>query len=85
MFITFSLLSLENMNSLRLILIIKQFTSYTQGIYCLHSIVNDYLKLKFNFIKNNTFLGCITIYLVSYYLSYIGIKFFGKTKLKYLL
>ena len=85
LFITFSLLPMENIDSLRIILFIKQITSYTQGIYCLHSIVNDYLKLIFSFInKDNTFLGCITIYLVSYYLSYIGIKFFGKTKFKYL-
>ena len=84
LFITFSLLPLENIDSIRIILFINKITSYTQGIYCLHSIVNAYLKLIFNFIKNSTFLGCISIYLVSYYLSYIGIRYFGKTKLKYL-
>ena len=84
LFITFSLLPFEKIYSLRIILIIKQLTNYTQGIYCLHSIVNSYLKLKFIFIKDSTILGCITIYLTSYYLSYIGIRFFGKTKLKYL-
>ena len=84
LFVIFILFPLENIDSLRIILFIKQFTSYTQGIYCLHSIINDYLKLLFHFIKDSTFLGCITIYLVSYYLSYIGVRFFGKTNLKYL-
>ena len=84
LFISFSLLPLNKIHSIELIRFIKQFTSYTQGIYCLHSIVNAYLKLLFNLFREGKFLGCIIIYLISYILSFIGIKIFGRTKLKYL-
>ena len=55
LFITFSLLPLENIYSLKILLFIKQCTSYTQGIYSLHSIVHYYLKLIFNYIRKEHF------------------------------
>ena len=86
LFIAFSLIPFDIFNSkiLRLIilLIINQITRYTQGIYCLHFLFQYYLKLKFD--KNGSFIGCIYLYLISYFVSSIGFNIFSKTKLKFL-
>ena len=77
----FYLLPLENLRSFTQKLI-KQITSYTNGIYCLHTRINRFFRIKFGF--NGTLKNNFIIYLISYYFSFIGIKLFGKTRLKYL-
>ena len=47
LFATFSQISLETLNS-KILLLIKQITNYTKGIYCLHFLLQYYLKLKFD-------------------------------------
>lgn len=65
--------------------IIKQMTNYTGGIYFTHYLIGKgYICSSFNIIKNKTILGCLFIYLVSYTISFLGIKFLGHTKLKHL-
>ena len=81
LFIAFSLIPFDNLNS-TILLIINQITRYTQGIYCLHFLFQYYLKLKFD--KNGSFIGCILLYLISYFVSSIGFNIFSKTKLKFL-
>lgn len=80
-FFGFYLLPLETLNAfIKKIIII--FTSYTQGIYCLHSEMIPFVRRNFDF--EGTFTGCIMIYLISYFISFIGIKLFGKTKFRFL-
>ena len=81
LFITFSLIPFDILNS-KILLIINHITRYTQGIYCLHFLFQYYLKLKFD--KNGSFIGCIYLYLISYFVSSIGFNIFSKTKLKFL-
>lgn len=84
MFTNFFIISIENKNiQLNVILFfIRQITRYTQGIYCLHFLIQYYMKLKFD--RNGTFIGCIILYIISYFISFIGFKIFEKSKLKYL-
>ena len=66
----------------KIIVVFQQITKYTQGIYCLHFLIQYYLKLVFD--RNGTFIGCIILYIISYTLSFIGFKIFKKSKLKHL-
>ena len=50
--------------------IIKQFTSYTNGIYCLHTRINHLFKIRFSF--SGTLKSSIIIYLVSYFFDCIS-------------
>ena len=62
-------------------LFIKIITNFTQGIYCLHLIVFSY-AVRMGF-KANSLFHCSIIYFISYLISFLGMKIFGKTKLKY--
>ena len=81
LFIGFYLLPLKGGNT-KIQLGLRLITSYTQGIYCLHTIVRDYTLIFFN--KQKTIIGVIFIYIISYIISFLGMKLLGKTKLKYL-
>ena len=62
-----------------------QITKYTGGIYFTHYLIGKgYLCTSIYYVKKGTFLGCIFIYLISYFVSLIGNKIFGKTKFKHL-
>jgi len=77
----FYLLPFEILND-KILYFIKQITKFTQGIYCLHFLIEYYLKAIFN--KKGSLCDCIILYIISYFLSFIGFKIFSKTKLKYL-
>ena len=62
--------------------IIKLFTRYTNGIYCLQPKMIRFVRNKFH--SPGTLKSCIIIYLLSYSVSLIGNITLGKTKLKYL-
>ena len=49
LFIYFSLLPINNINNIKILRFIKCSTQYTNGIYCMHSIIAYYLR-KANFI-----------------------------------
>ena len=78
-FIIISSISFENKIIIRYIKIYAQFSS---GIYYLHNPIWTYFSCFFGFIKNKTFYGSITIYFICYLISFIGLKIFGKTKLR---
>ena len=80
-FCIFYLLPLNFFND-KILYFIKQITKFTQGIYCLHFLIQYYFKFKFG--KKGSFSDCIILYIISYLLSFIGFKIFSKTKLKYL-
>ena len=68
--------------------IIRKFlifiTNYTGGIYYLHVPLKKYLNKYSTDIYNGTFFGLIKIYIIIYFICYIGMLIFGKTILKYL-
>ena len=81
LFVAFYLLPLEKIYPL-LKKLIKLITKYTNGIYCIHVKMKDLVNI---YIYNIGDFKCsIIIYLLCYFISFIGIKLFGKTRLKYL-
>ena len=84
-FILFSLIPNKIYNCKLKNSIIMEMTNYTGGVYFTHYLVGTgYICSSINLVKKRTILGCIIIYLLSYGLSFIGIKFLGNTKLKHL-
>lgn len=81
LFSIFSLISLDYKNS-KVLISISQMTKYTKGIYCMHKIVLSYLKYYYG--NNVTFLGCIIIYIICYFISFIGFQIFSKSELRFL-
>ena len=81
LFSIFYLLPLEKLN-LGLKRVIKHITNFTQGIYCLQSIMNPFVNKIFNF--QGTFTSCFITYIFSYIISLFGFRIFCKTDLKYL-
>ena len=81
LFTIFSTLSIEKLNA-KIISIIKQVTKYTLGIYCLHFEFQYYFKLKLD--KEGTFIGCVILYIFTYFISLIGFKVLSKSKMRYL-
>ncbi len=78
--ICFSFISFEK--KYKALFIIKHFTNYTGGIYYLHIVVMNIFKNKISFISHRTIFGGFSIYIISYFICFIGIKIFGKTKIK---
>ena len=64
------------------LLIFKHITNYTGGVYYLHIVVMNIFKKKISSIGNRTLLGGFIIYIISYFICFIGMIIFGKTKLK---
>lgn len=77
----FYLTPFEKINS-KILKFITQITKYTQGIYCLHCLLVMYMRRYFE--KDGTFYGTIILYIICYFISFIGFKIFGKTKIKFL-
>ena len=84
LFISFSIIPIKKIRYKFFIYLLNQITKYTGGIYYLHPIVNDYLKKYIIFIKNKTIKGAFIIYIFCYFISFIGVKIWGKTILKHL-
>ena len=80
----FSLFPSEKLTKTKISNIIIYITNYTAGQYYLHVSVINYFKIIFKPIKDGTLFGCFIIYIICYLICFIGIKFVGKTKLKYL-
>lgn len=78
--ICFSFISLEKKP--KVLFIIKHFTNYTGGIYYLHIIVMNIFRNIIPFIYKGTLLGGFSIYIISYFICFIGMRIFGKTKIK---
>lgn len=56
----------------------EKVTQFTLGIYCMHRLVGTIMKLAVSFLdlEINSFLLCIIVYAVSYYVAYTVSKFF---------
>lgn len=83
-FIITSLLPSKNLKNIYFIKIIKLITNHTAGIYYLHIPVKIYLQFYIQLIRRQSLRGCIIIYISCYFFCFIGIKLFGKTKLRHL-
>lgn len=83
-FLLFYFLPLNNIKYQIFYKIICQITNYTQGIYSLHLLLDPVLANKINSVKSRSFNGCIIIYIVCYFISFLGEKLTRKTKLIYL-
>ena len=84
LFIIFYLIPINNLKSSTFCKLIYHITKYTQGIYSLHLILQRALNSILISIKNGTSFGCVIIYILSYFISFIGEKLSRKTKLIYL-
>lgn len=82
--IIFALLPLYNFTKISHIFLLKQITSYTAGVYYLHLKIHTYFENNIIIFKNGSLRGCTLNYLICYSICFIGMKLFGKTKLKYL-
>ena len=82
-FILFLIIPLDNINTkIKQIIII--ITKYSGGIYYLHIQLWRILRIKYIIIKNKELSGCWILFLICYYICFLGTKIFGKTKFKYL-
>ena len=79
-FIFFLILPLHEIN----VNFIKIITSYSGGIYYLHTKVKKLLEFFFKGMKSSSFTVCIINYLLCYLICLIGSKIFKKVSLRYL-
>ena len=83
-FITFGMFPSEKIKNKIIIKVIKLITNYTAGIYYIHIAIDRYIESYIISIKKKTMKGCIILYLICYFISFIGSLIFGKTKLRHL-
>ena len=83
-FIIFSMLPFDKINNIYLLTFLNKITSFTGGVYYIHSIIGDYFKIRSKFIKKGNFKSCFLIYFLCYIICFFGSIFFKKSKLKYL-
>ena len=81
-FIIFALNPFEKITNYKNIILI--LTNYTSGIYYLHLPIWNYLSYYMILLRKKTYSTSIIIYIICYFISFIGIRIFGKTKLKHL-
>ena len=81
-FLLFLLLPSEKITNIYIINFFKIFTNFTSGVYFLHIPVYNYVYKYIKLIQKQDIVGCLIIYLMCYFISFIGIKIFGKSKLR---
>ena len=81
LFIVFSLISFKFMNNFKMIL---QISKFTPGIYYLHIPIMKYFINFITTIKNKQLFGSFLIYLICYFICFIGSNIFKNSKLIYL-
>ena len=82
LFIISALFPSEKKNNEIIIKIIKQITNFTAGIYYTHVPINRFMKPYIKIVKDGTLKGCIIVYLICYFICFIGSAIFGKSKLR---
>ena len=79
-FLIFLLIPSEITN-INIIKFFKILTNHTTGVYYLLIPIYHYISNYIKLIKNKDIFGCLIIYIICYFISFIGLKMFGKTKL----
>lgn len=82
--IPFAFMPLNKITNMKFIFLIKQWTSYTAGIYYLHIKVHKYFGKNLIIMRDGTLMGCAFNYLICYSICFFGMKIFRRTKFKYL-
>lgn len=83
-FLLFSLFPFDFIKNANIIVIFKQITNFTGGIYYLHWEIKHRTINNFILIRKGNFISCVFIYLICYIFCFISFKIFKNTKLKYL-
>ena len=79
----FSLFPSENIKNKYLEKFLKLITNYTGGVYYIHIPIKEYSSYYIDSIKHRTFSGVIILYLICYFICFVGMLIFGKTPIKY--
>ena len=82
LFIFFYMLPFEYITFGPCIFLIKQITSYSSGIYFIHIKIIEYFDNSFQAFQERTLIGCALNYIICYCICFIGMKIFGKTKMR---
>lgn len=80
LFITFTIISFDRLPFI-LIKTIKNISTLTPGIYYIHIPLRDLFKIIFISVKKKNFFGSLLIYIISYFICFIGNRFLINTKL----
>ena len=83
-FIAFGMFPSEKIKNKVIIKFIKLITNYSAAIFYLHRAIYKYMEPYIILIQKRTMKGCIIIYLICYFIGFIGSLIFGKTKLRHL-
>ena len=78
----FSLFPSDKISNIKIKKILRYITNYTAGVYYLHMHIIKYFKFFIDPIKKGNIFGLFIIYLICYFICFVGILLFGKTKLK---
>ena len=78
----FSLFPSDKISNIKIKKILRYITNYTAGVYYLHTPIIKYFKFFIDPIKKGNIFGLFIIYLICYFICFVGILLFGKTKLK---
>ena len=80
-FLIFSLIPSEYITNINIIKIIKILTNHTSGVYYLHIPIFIYLSNYVKLIKNQDIFGCLIVYIICYFIGFLGIKISANSKL----
>ena len=80
----FSLFPSDKIKNKYLAKFLTQITNYTGGVFYLHVTVRDYCRVILDRVKSGTFSGVVIVYLICYFICFVGTIIFGKTPIKYL-
>ena len=83
-FSLFSMMPFDKLNNKKIIFILKQITSYTGGVYYFHPFAYKLFNQYSKNIRRGQFKGCIQIYLISYFICFIGTNLFRKWNIRFL-
>ena len=78
------MLPFDKINNNYSLILLNKITSYTGGIYYIHSKAGEISKTYFYLIRKQTLEGCFLLYFICYFTCFIGAFIFQKFSLKYL-
>lgn len=85
LFILFAIIPFEKFENKNIYIYIRLLSSYTGGIYYLHTYINLLLKeIPLFIFINGTILFCFINYLICYIICFVGAKILRKSNFKYL-
>ena len=83
-FVIFAMLPFDKINNNYIFNFLNKITSYTGGIYYIHTLMGGFFKKYFKVIQKGNFKGCFLIYLICYSICFFVTFILQKSQLKYL-